>query len=85
MTIIARAMKITKLDTTLTSSQSEALLAGYTDASDANAYAVPGIASCLQTGVVNGRTVTTLCPTGNITRAEVAVIIQRLLQKSNLI
>ena len=85
MTIIARAMKITKLGVTLTSSQSNALLVGYTDANDANDYAISGIASCLQSGIVNGRTATTLCPSGNITRAEVAVIVQRLLQKSNLI
>jgi len=85
MTIIARAMKITKLNDSLTSSQSGELLAGFTDASGASAYAISSIASCLQTGVVDGRTATTLCPTGNITRAEVAVIVQRLLQKSNLI
>ncbi len=85
MTIIARAMGITELEATLTASEQNDLLAGYTDSSSASDYALSGIAACIDTAVVNGRTATTICPQNNITRAEVAAIVQRLLQKSELI
>lgn len=85
MAMIARAMKITGLDATLTDSEMVTLLASYTDSADASDYAKSSIAACLKTGVVNGRNSSTVAPKANITRAEVAVIVQRLLQNSNLI
>ncbi len=85
MAFIARAMTITKLSPDLTQSQLDKLLAGYSDSKEASTWALKAVAACLSTGVVNGRTSTALCPKDNITRAEVAVIVQRLLQKSGLI
>lgn len=43
------------------------------------------IAACLKTGVITGRNGGTIAPGDYMTRSEAAVIIQRLLQKSNLI
>jgi hypothetical protein len=85
MAIIARAMVITKLSPDLTDSQVAELLSPYTDSVSISVWAEADIAACLKTGVITGRTSTTLSPAANITRAEVAVIIQRLLQKSELI
>lgn len=85
MTMIARAMKITRLDAALTDSEMVTLLASYTDSADASVYAQSSVAACLKTGVITGRSSTTVVPKDNITRAEVAVIVQRLLQKSQLI
>jgi VCBS repeat-containing protein len=85
MAIIARAMVITKLSPTLTDTQIAALFAAYTDSASASSWADAGVAACLKTGIITGRTSTTLNPKDNITRAEVAVIVQRLLQKSGLI
>ncbi|ODU54356.1 MAG: hypothetical protein ABT01_08725 [Clostridium sp. SCN 57-10] len=85
MAILARAMKKTGLDTTLTDSQSAALLAAYTDGGAVSGYAKASVAACLKTGVVNGSSTTTLSPKDDVTRAEVAVMVQRLLQKSGLI
>lgn len=85
MTMISRAMKITKLEPKLADSEISVLLAGYTDVTNATSYAKPSIASCLKTGVVSGNSSTTLAPKSNITRAEVAVIVERLLKKSELI
>jgi hypothetical protein len=85
MAMIARAMKITGLDATLTDSTISTLMAGYTDTSDASDYAKTSIVACLKTGVVTGRSSSTVAPKENITRAEVAAIVQRLLQQSNLI
>ncbi len=85
MTILARAMDITKLSPSLSDSQATALLVSYSDSTDVSIWAKTSIAACLETGVITGRTSTTLSPKENITRAEVAVAVQKLLQKSELI
>ena len=84
MTMVARAMAITKLDAAAVSGAS-ASLSGYTDTAKISSYAKSGIIACLNTGVVTGKTADTIAPKNNITRAEVAVIIERLLKKSELI
>lgn len=83
--MLARAMKITGLETDLTPEDISALLGTYTDSADISAYAEYSIAACLETGIVSGRSKTMIVPKGNVTRAEVAVMVQRLLQGSGLI
>ena len=85
MAVLERAMKKTGLGVTLTDSEIATLLAAYTDGSAVSGYAKTSVAACLKTGVVNGSSATTLSPKGYVTRAEVAVMVQRLLQKSGLI
>lgn len=85
MAILSRAMKLTGLSVTLTDSEASALLAKYTDAASVSDYAKTSTAICLKTGVVSGSSATTLSPKAYVTRAEVAVMVQRLLQKSGLI
>ncbi len=85
MTIIARAMKITKLNTELYDSDITTLLDNYTDAVDISNYARENAAACVKAGIISGKGNETLAPTDNMTRAEVSVIVQRLLQKSGLI
>ncbi|WP_339364849.1 S-layer homology domain-containing protein [Vallitalea maricola] len=85
MTMIARAMKITGLESSLKDNENYTVLKGYSDAEDIADYAKSSIVSCLKTGVVSGTSSNTLAPKGNITRAEVALIIERLLEKSKLI
>jgi hypothetical protein len=85
MTIVARAMAEAGLDANLTDSQLSAVMAGYPDSGSVSAYARTGVAACVSTGIVTGRTDGTLSPADYITRAEVAVIISRLLQQSGLI
>ncbi|MPN16247.1 Endo-1,4-beta-xylanase A [bioreactor metagenome] len=85
MTIIARAMKITGLETSMTAENVKSLLSEFTDGTSISAYAKDGIAACISAGIVKGKSVNTIAPTDNITRAEVAVIVERLLQKSDLI
>lgn len=84
MVMIARAMAITELDPALSGSEAVALLSGFTDAPETSGYAESGIAACLKTGVVNGKD-GLIAPKDDITRAEAAVMVQRLLQKSGLI
>lgn len=85
MAIIARAMKLTNLSVSLTDSEVSALLAKYTDGAAVSNYAKTSAAICLKTGVVTGSSATTLSPKAYVTRAEVAVMVQRMLQKSGLI
>jgi len=81
MVIIAKAMTLTGLKT----NAAEDAWRSFTDASDASAWAADGIASSVQAGIINGRSRLQLAPKAFITRAEVAAIVQRLLQKSDLI
>ena len=85
MTIIAKAMKITDLKAKLSFKEAGELLSPFVDANSASEWAKNSIADCLQAGIVSGRNVNQLAPKNNISRAEVAAIVQRLLQKSNLI
>ncbi|WP_054957422.1 leucine-rich repeat protein [Paenibacillus dakarensis] len=81
MTIIARAMKLTDLQ----AAGSAEMLLSFTDASDVAVWAREGIADCLQVGLISGRSGKRLAPKEYISRAEAATIVQRLLQKSELI
>ncbi|WP_261808005.1 S-layer homology domain-containing protein [Paenibacillus sp. N3.4] len=85
MTIIAKAMKITALKASLPAKAAAELLNPFTDASHASEWAKNSLADCLQAGIVTGRSSTQLAPKAYISRAEVAAIVQRLLQKSKLI
>ncbi|MCP1310834.1 fibronectin type III domain-containing protein [Paenibacillus tyrfis] len=84
MTILARAMTITGLGAK-SSPTAEPLLNSFADAGTVSDWAKSGISDALQSGLLSGRSGTELAPKAFITRAEVAVIVQRLLQKSDLI
>ncbi|WP_341281152.1 S-layer homology domain-containing protein [Paenibacillus sp. FSL H8-0537] len=85
MVILSKAMAITGLKAKLYEQSAEAALHPYADAAEVAAWAQIGVADNVQAGVVFGRSGDLLAPKGNMTRAEVATIIQRLLQKSDLI
>jgi hypothetical protein len=85
MAMIARAMKITKIASDPDNAQIQSLLSAYGDTDKVSGYAKQGVAECLKAGVVSGRTGNAIAPKENMTRAEVAAVMQRLLQKSELI
>jgi hypothetical protein len=85
MTMIARAMKITGLEISLNDSEISELLEEYSDGTSVSDYATDGVAAGLKTGIVSGTSDSTLAPKDDVTRAEAAVMVQRLLQKSELI
>lgn len=85
MTIIARAMQITGLKGKLVSDDLSQVLLGYKDADQVSAWAKEGASLSIAAKIVNGRTADTLAAGAYITRAEVAAIVQRLLQASELI
>ncbi|RQW12835.1 hypothetical protein EH198_05610 [Paenibacillus rhizophilus] len=85
MTIIAKAMTITDLKAKLPSKAAGEVLSSFADANKISGWAKNSAADCLQAGIISGRNSSQLSPKDNITRAEVAAMIQRLLQKSELI
>ena len=85
MTIITRAMKMTGLNAVLTDNEIYRLMSRYADRADVSGYAKESIATCLKEGIINGTAIGILSPKSYTTRAEAAVMIQRLLEKSELI
>ncbi|MEC0090461.1 S-layer homology domain-containing protein [Paenibacillus macquariensis] len=84
MAVIARAMKWTGLHASVNGAEAESALASFTDGSAVDAWAKPEVAAAVKNGLVKGSDIG-LKPTNPITRAEVANMIQKLLQKSGLI
>ncbi|CAK4868608.1 unnamed protein product [Aphanomyces euteiches] len=84
MVVIAKAMTLTGLKAKLAAA-TDAILDPFADATKASSWALNSIADNVRSGIVSGRSSTKLAPKANITRAEAAVILQRLLKKSNLI
>ncbi|MFD2379534.1 S-layer homology domain-containing protein [Paenibacillus xanthanilyticus] len=85
MVMIARAMAITGLKAELPAQSDADALQPYSDAVSASQWALGSIADSVQSGIVSGKSHGQLAPKDDITRAEVAAIIYRLLQSSELI
>ncbi|MFD0672218.1 cadherin domain-containing protein [Cohnella sp. GCM10027633] len=85
MQIVANAMNLTGLSDRVQGQPADVMLHSYRDADDVAAWAAISTSKSVQAGVVTGRSGNKLSPKANITRAEVAVIVERLLEKSDLI
>jgi hypothetical protein len=85
MNIIAKAMKLTGLADQTGTVDTASVIAAFTDAGSIGAWAKDSLALAAKAGLITGRGDSQLEAKANVTRAEVAVLIQRLLQKSDLI
>jgi hypothetical protein len=85
MKIISQAMALTGLKSKISVISAADTLRPFADGNGAAEWAKASIAEVIQTGIITGRSSTILAPKANISRAEVAVIIRRLLQQSDLI
>ncbi|WP_260989965.1 S-layer homology domain-containing protein [Paenibacillus xylanexedens] len=85
MTIMAKAMELTGLKGKLSASSESIGLEKFSDTTDVSSWAYSGMVDSVQTGIFTGRNQGKLAPKAPITRAEVAAIAKRLLQKSGLI
>lgn len=85
MVIIAKAMKLTGLQAKLAAQAAEGTLHSFGDADEVGGWAKSGVADTVQAGIISGRSADSLAPKGYMTRAEVAVTMQRLLKQSGLI
>lgn len=85
MVIMSKAMALSGLKAKLEPQDAGKLMQAYADSGQVSGWAVSGVADSLQAGVVSGRSDDELAPSAQVSRAEVAVMVQRLLQKSGLI
>jgi len=85
MVILSKAMAITGLQEKLTTKDSDEMLKPYTDAIAVSEWAKAAVAASIEAGVISGRGAHELASKANITRAEVAAIVQRILKASDLI
>ncbi len=85
MVILSKAMAITNLKGNLAIQSTDVILRPYGDTATVSAWALSSVADTVEAGIVSGRGGNELAPKDYITRAEVAKIIQGLLQKSGLI
>ncbi len=83
LVMIARAMSLTGLKTDVATGTKASL--PFADAAEVSAYARSGVAAATQAGIASGAKDGRLAPKAQITRAEVAALLKRLLEKSDLI
>jgi hypothetical protein len=83
--MISRAMKITGLYKDLSESETNKILSSCKDSTDISGFAQESSAACLKAEVIFGTGSGKISPKDNISRAEVAVIVQRMLKRSGLI
>jgi uncharacterized repeat protein (TIGR02543 family) len=82
--MIARAMKFTELETNISTVNADAVLSKFSDGRAVHVWAKQAVASVISNGLVSGSN-EGLMPTSNITRAETAAIVERMLEKAKLI
>lgn len=80
-----QAMEVTELSERLEKESADVTLLRHEDIAKASSGAMNSIAQNVEAGLITGRSETELAPKDMITRAEVAVIIERLMQQSNLV
>ncbi|MDQ6417881.1 glycoside hydrolase family 127 protein [Paenibacillus sp. LHD-117] len=85
MTILARAMKLTGLWDNTDHQSADSVLRTFQDSRSISDWAKEEIAANVQTGIVSGKNENTLAPKDLITRAEVAIVVMRLLKSSDFI
>jgi hypothetical protein len=85
MVIVARAMALTGLTADISTADVEQTLASFADAAGVSRWARSGVAAAIKAGIVSGRDGGRIAPGDSVSRAEVAVLVRRLLQKSGLI
>ncbi|MBA2936982.1 S-layer homology domain-containing protein [Paenibacillus sp. CGMCC 1.16610] len=85
MVILSKAMTITSLKAKLSVQSTDVILRAFGDTAEVSSWALSSVADNVQAGLVAGRSGSELAPKNYMTRAEVATMIQRILQISGLI
>jgi len=84
-TIIAKAMELTGLMEKMNAQGQTGILERYQDFNAVAGWAKRGVEETIAAGIVTGRNNNVLDPKAGVTRAEVTVMIQKLLIQSELI
>ena len=85
MIIVSKAMLLTGLKTSYTAEEVTDSLKEFNDSDNLATWAKNSAAACVKAGIVSGKSLTVIAPKDNLTRAETASVINKLLTKSNLI
>lgn len=85
MVILLRAIDIAGIDTKLSAEQVSDQLSAFSDSSSISPWAQVAVASCVRESIATGKNGSLLAPKVNITRAEICIMVQRALKKSDLI
>ena len=85
MTMLVKAMDIAAMDLIISDSDVSKQLQRFKDSSKISKYARQNAAICVKYGIFKGDKKERLNPKGNLTRAESATVIMRLLKKAKLI
>ncbi|GIP23125.1 cadherin-like beta sandwich domain-containing protein [Paenibacillus sp. J22TS3] len=84
MVMIERAMKIMGMTTKVDGPEGDTLLQPFSDRAAVDGWAKAAVAAVIKNGIVDGASAA-LLPKKEITRAETAAIVQRMLEKANFI
>ncbi len=84
MAMIARAMKLAGIDISVSDEEAQGALTRFSDAESVHGWARQSVAAAVMSGLVHGSGAA-LRPNSDITRAETAAIVQRMLEKAGLI
>ncbi len=76
-TVLYRYAQYRKMDVSVGESTD---LSSYEDVSEISGHAMAAMQYAVGTGVLKGKTASTVAPLDNLTRAEIAVVLQRFLQ-----
>ena len=85
LAILSKAMEITALGENSDSNEINATLSEFSDMLQIADWARSNAAKCIEAGIISGKNGNRIAPKDKITRAEVAVTMKRLLEKSDLI
>ncbi|MDF2671079.1 MAG: S-layer protein, partial [Paenibacillus sp.] len=85
MVIVGNAMTLTDLQGVIAGQAVNDILRVFSDAASISTWAKNSIADSVQAGIISGRSNEQLAPKAFISRAEVAIMVKRLLQNSELI
>ncbi|RAV04024.1 S-layer homology domain-containing protein [Paenibacillus sp. YN15] len=85
MVMLARAVELTGSDLSVKSGMGRRPLVDYEDYGQVDRYALTAAEICLESGMISGRTDTVLAPGETVTRAEAAVMLERLLRQLGFI
>ena len=84
MTILSRAMLVAKMDVTPSNEEIKKFLSGYKDGGEVSSWATTAVVVCIRDGIVEGYD-KELGVQENITRAQTAAFVRRMLIKAGLI
>ncbi|MBO9609520.1 MAG: S-layer homology domain-containing protein, partial [Paenibacillaceae bacterium] len=82
--ILARAAKLAKLEPALSAAEADAAVNAFADGGDVSGWAKEAVAAAVRLGILEGDE-ERLSPREAITRAQAAVVLERLLRKADLI